>query len=180
MGPSQSPRRSGRTVLRRAIILVLGGALAAGRPGRLAAQGPDLPVAATSSLPPWAAASLGEREIRDRLDLLMTRNPFVVTGDFDGDGRLDVAVAVRDRASGKRGILILSRARRPVLLGAGTAFGNGGDDFDWLDAWRTDELGADRPPAARGRFAIHVEKMDAASAWIYWDGRRYRWHQLGD
>jgi hypothetical protein len=30
---------------------------------------------------------------------------------------------------------MLHRASRPVLLGAGRPFGNGGDDFAWIDQW---------------------------------------------
>jgi hypothetical protein len=144
------------------------------------AQQPTPSDVAITSLPHWALGIWNDSALQSRFDLFLALNPFIVSGDFDGDNRLDVAIAVRARSSGKRGIIVLSRARPPIVLGAGTAFGNGGDDFFWLDAWQTEELGADRPPAARSRFAIYVEKMESASAWIYWDGRQFRWHQLGD
>lgn len=73
----------------------------------------------------------------------------------------------------KYGVLMLRRSDpRPRALGAGSAFGNGGDDFHWLNIWRVE-------PTARGD-QLFVEKSESASGAITWDGRGYRWTQLGD
>jgi hypothetical protein len=58
------------------------------------------------------------------------------------------------------------------MLGGGRAFGNGGDDFTWLDIWRAEP--------ARGHDQLFVEKSEPASGAITWDGRSYRWTQLAD
>ena len=60
----------------------------------------------------------------------------VLRADFDGDGKTDAATLVRETAGLKRrGVALAMGNGRQFVLGAGTAFGNGGDDFTWLDAW---------------------------------------------
>jgi hypothetical protein len=101
-------------------------------------------------------------------------NPFLLQGDFDGDHRLDLAVLVTRRDTGARGIAVVhAGAPRAVVLGAGHALGNGGDDFTWMDAWSVQP----KPP---DRDALLLEKLESASAIVYWDGAAYRWKQQGD
>lgn len=156
-----------------AALLAVGGAAACGEP--------DVAVRARE----WLEA---EERYEERTEAGLAR----LREDFDGDGDADVAIAVRDRSTGKAGIAVVSgRGGAPAVLGAGTPFGNGGDDFAWMDSWRAYPLegaagepgGAEPrvvPPDAAAPVAIHVEKSEAASALIYWNGRAYGWHQLGD
>jgi hypothetical protein len=113
-------------------------------------------------------------------------NPFYLPGDFNGDGKTDIAVLVKQRSTGKLGIAIINGATDKVtVVGAGNAIGNGGDDFGWMDSWRLYSKGraaqeAERSvPHLRGD-AFLVSKSEAASALIYWNGRRYAWFQKGD
>jgi hypothetical protein len=101
--------------------------------------------------------------------------------DFDGDRRPDLAVPVRNRRGGKAGIAILLRGRGgAIVLGAGSDFGNGGDDFSWMDEWSVYPIsGHQTRPKLRGD-ALLVAKSEAASALVYWDGKSFRWYQLGD
>ena len=113
--------------------------------------------------------------------------PFYLRGDFNGDGKIDVAVLVKQHSTGKIGIAIVHGATDKVtILGAGTAIGNGGDDFEWMDSWQVyskaraaHAAGESRVPRLRGD-ALLVEKSNAASALIYWNGKRYVWSQQGD
>lgn len=104
-----------------------------------------------------------------------TLSPPMVAADFDGDGRRDVAWTVRHKRSGARGVLIVHASGRAAQqCGAGVRFGNGGDDFSWMDSWQV-------VPHSSGRgAALLVSKSESASARIEFRAGRYHWRQLGD
>jgi hypothetical protein len=111
-------------------------------------------------------------------------NPLHLHGDFNGDGKADTAVLVKRRSTGKVGIAIINGATEKVtILGAGTAIGNGDDDFEWMDSWEIyskDRMaGGTSIPKFRGD-ALFVSKREAGSALIHWNGKRYVWLQQGD
>jgi hypothetical protein len=114
-------------------------------------------------------------------------NPFYLRGDFNGDGKIDVAVLVKQRSTGKLGVAIVHGGTSKVtILGAGTAVGNGGDDFEWMDTWQVYSKTRVAPggnvtnaPHIRGD-ALLVGKSETAGALIYWNGKRYTWFQHGD
>ena len=113
--------------------------------------------------------------------------PSYLQGDFNGDGNIDVAVLVKQRATGKIGIAIVHGGMgKATILGAGTAIGNGGDDFAWMDSWEVypknraaHAVGETSVLRLRGD-ALLVGKTEAASALIYWNGEKYVWLQRGD
>jgi hypothetical protein len=152
------------------------------------AAGPDdLPFPLSSSLPPSVLRVLENDKRAERYALVAHLNPFYLHGDFNGDRRTDTAVLVKNKDSGKLGIAIIhSGANSAVILGAGRKFGNGGDDFRWMDAWHLYprapvSRGADeRPPPTLSGDALMVLKTESASALIYWTGKRYAWYQQGD
>ena len=119
-----------------------------------------------------------------KYDVSLHLNPLYLRGDFNGDGNIDVAVLVKQRSTGKVGIAIVHGATEKVtILGAGTAIGNGGDDFEWMHTWQVyskaraaKEVGETH---VRGDVLL-VSKSEAASALIYWNGKRYVWLQQGD
>ena len=79
---------------------------------------------ARMSLPRWVDSVVGPLLLQGKYGLGLRLNPFFQTGDFDGDGRADVAVFVLDSARGKEGILMLRRSSpQPLVLGGGRAFG---------------------------------------------------------
>jgi hypothetical protein len=120
-------------------------------------------------------------------DLSFRINPFYLRGDFNGDGKIDIAAFVKQRSTGKFGIAIIhGEAEKATILGAGTAIGNGGDHFEWMDSWQVYskdraalEGGEKGLPHLRGD-ALLVSKSEAASALIYWNGKHYVWLQQGD
>jgi hypothetical protein len=122
-----------------------------------------------------------------KYELSFRISPSYLEGDFNGDGKMDVAVLVKERSTGKLGITIVHGATGKVtVLGAGTAIGNGGDDFEWMDSWKVysktraaNAPGENSVPRLRGD-ALLVEKSEAGSALIYWNGKRYVWSQQGD
>lgn len=155
--------------------------------GASAAGTDDLPFQLSSSLPESILRVLENDPKAKQYALVAHLNPFYLHGDFNGDGRTDVAVLVKNKESGKIGVAILhSGARSAIILGAGRDFGNGGDDFRWMDAWHLyprapveQGAGEGAPPKLKGDALMFV-KTESASALIYWNGKRYAWYQQGD
>lgn len=115
-------------------------------------------------------------------------NPFYLRGDFDGDKKIDYALAVIESTTDKKGILIYHPATKKYFLaGAGKTIPNGhGDDYLWMDAWEVSdekivEQGVTdlKPPKLLGE-AILLQKLESSSGLVYWDGKEYRWYQQGD
>lgn len=139
------------------------------------------------NLPAWSRSAVDGAEAQKRLKLSNRLNPYSLQGDFNGDGKLDLAVLVRGEKDGKEGILVVFRGVPGFrILGAGSPLGSHGDDFSWMDVWSvyprgTVERGAveEAPPRLRGD-ALLVEKSESASAILYWDGKTFRWYQQGD
>jgi len=108
-------------------------------------------------------------------------NPFYITGDFDGDSRLDYAILVRETAAQKRGILICqSGVSHPLVIGAGKNFASQ-DDLRF-DAWYL----ITRKQASRiiskplKGDALFLQIKETANGIAYWDGKGFRWKQMAD
>jgi hypothetical protein len=144
--------------------------------------GSDLPPH-QQEIPEIINRAIANGSLAKEYELSLHMNPFYLRGDFNGDDKTDIAVLIKQRSSGKLGIAIVNRATdRVTILGAGTAIGNGGDDFGWMDSWEIQSK--DRPTGGasvpkRGD-ALLVSKSEAASGLIYWTGKRYAWLQHGD
>jgi hypothetical protein len=144
---------------------------------------PDV-IAHSPDIPKMIDKAIANESLAKKYELSYRMNPSYLRGDFNGDGKIDVAVLVKERSRGKIGIAIISGANNKVtILGAGTAIGNGGDDFDWMNSWEIYSKGrianGTSIPKLRGD-ALFVSKSEAASALIYWNGKRYVWRQQGD
>ncbi|REJ83207.1 MAG: hypothetical protein DWQ36_15210 [Acidobacteria bacterium] len=132
-----------------------------------------------TSLPAWFRAAA---PLPGRLRPSCRLNPFFHRVDLDGDDRVDLALQVVDTTSGAAGITLVQRADLALtVLGAGEEFGNGGDDFAWLDGWSV--LEADDPALDGLDFcgeALLLVKWEAASAFVGWTGDGHVWVQAGD
>jgi hypothetical protein len=121
-------------------------------------------------LPRWQALAKAQG-----LALSARLNPFLQRGDFDGDGKPDIAVFVEQTKSHALGIAIFHRSgAKPMLLGAGIEFGNGGASFDWLDIWKVQEKKGSRPEA------LLLLKESSVSALVYFEKGKYHWLSQGD
>ena len=135
-------------------------------------------------IPELIDRAIASGSLPKRYELFYRMNPFYLSGDFNGDNKIDVAALVKERSTGKQGIAIIHGATGKVtILGAGTDIGNGGDDFEWMDSWQVyaKDRATDRTsvPRLHGD-ALLVSKSEAASGLIYWNGKRYVWLQQGD
>lgn len=146
----------------------------------------DLPFATASSLPRVVSQRLNHVALAD-YELSAHLNPYYLQADLDGDGQRDAAVLIKHKVSGKVGIAVFHASQSaPIVLGAGTITGNGGDDFSWMDAWKIQErgpaqkgAGESSPPVLKGD-AIIVIKTESAGGLLHWTGSAYVWHQQGD
>lgn len=149
------------------------------------------------NLPDRVSAAFEKSKILATYDLSDKINPFYLRGDFDGDGIPDYAVLLQDKKTHHLSIAVVrSRATKVELLGAAIKIRNGVgrdsytfDDFDWMDAWQVQRKqkleidgreGSDPHPGPMAGEGFLVEKSESASGIIYFDGKRYRWYQLGD
>ena len=141
----------------------------------------------TNDIPESVQTALRKGSLGKKYEVSFHLSPFYLCGDFNGDGKMDVAVLVKRRSIEKLGIAIIDgQGNKVTILGAGTAIGNGDDDFKWMDNWQiytkdagANAAGAQSLPHLRGD-ALLVSKSEAASALIYWNGKHYVWLQQGD
>jgi len=86
----------------------------------------------------------------------------------------------------KEGIAFLLRAGSKVkILGAGKLFGNGGDDFSWVDIWFVEDRGTLQSSYYDKHVRLSVDglivaKEGSASALIYFQSGKPKWQQQGD
>lgn len=123
------------------------------------------------------------RGLDARYSLASHLKPPFFEADFTGDGKPDIAILIKERATGKIGVAICNSGSNAVfILGAGKDFGNGGDNFDWMDSWSLQPKA--KLPAKIANMGkcdtLLVEKKESASALICWNGKRYVWRQQGD
>jgi len=136
----------------------------------------SVPTAASTlqNAPPWALAVIRNQAFIATFTVLERLTPSFLQGDFNGDGQRDVVFLIQRNTTGQQGLAFLhGGSQKAIVIGAGRALGNGGADFDWLDAWGTQP----RVRAVRGQpasklaatpgDAVLVEKQESASGWIY-------------
>ena len=99
-------------------------------------------------------------------------------GDFDGDRVQDVAILIKEKSSGKFGIMVIHTANLDYyILGAGKSIGSGGDNFTWLGVWFVSDKKEEANQKGEG---ILVFKPESAGGLLYWTGQEYVWKQRGD
>ena len=126
--------------------------------------------------PTWAYDEVLKAGLDKAYDLRGAANPFLLNGDFDGDGRLDVAAYVESRTNPDEiGVVVVHRAGGAHLFLAG--------GLNWEVYPRqavlpgVGEEGA--PPILRGDALLFV-KPESSSRLYYWDGSAYVGYQQGD
>jgi hypothetical protein len=132
-----------------------------------------------SSLPDDLYSFYHKSKIETDFKINGDMNPFYLRGDFDGDKKLDYALAIIEKKSNKKGILIYHpTTKKYFFVGAGTSIPNGhGDDYQWMDSWEVTSRETVKNLICE---SILVQKLESSSGLIYWDGKEYKWQQEGD
>lgn len=121
-------------------------------------------------------------------DLGAYLRPTSLSGDFDGDGVLDLAAPVTRKSDGKRAIAICRAGTKLNVLGLSGKIGVHlvTEYFDRIDGWRVEPKGpvgqggeGTQPPVLLGD-AITIGKEDSSSALIYWTGAAWSSYWQGD
>jgi hypothetical protein len=111
-------------------------------------------------LPMWVWEVYQSKGLDKKYTISYHLNPFYQRGDFDGDKIQDIAVSIKNKTSNKYGIMIIHKKTKQIfVLGAGKAIGNGGDNFDWMDAWNVYDKG--KVHLGVGETTVPVLKGDA-------------------
>lgn len=153
----------------------------------------------TATLPNWFSDTFKSKGLDKKYVIATFLKPSYLQADFNGDATLDIAVFVFDKATRKKGILLIhGKTYEQFVFGAGTAFGNGGKDFKWADKWKLytkktafetqfdeeshDIIGAKEINLARPGILIENYENGAALAGgiIYWNGKKYVWIHQGE
>ncbi len=133
------------------------------------------------SLPSLAAYAVGRPQFADKYEVFIGLNPYYQRGLLDEDAIPDEVVQIVEKHTGRRGIAIVRGCDSTVrVLGAGTPFGNGGDDFRWLWVWRIESARTYPGIQSTAREVLLVEKPESAGGVIWWNGSTYVWTQAGD
>lgn len=157
-------------------------------PAGRSAEWTDLQLELAGSMPGDLVQYLRESPGHEAYALAAWLNPYYLQAGFDGDGRTDTAVLVEEKATGRRGIMVVHiGAREHIVLGAGKPLGDAGDDLGWMDAWRVRPRGAvgqspheERPAPVLVGDALEIMRLEASSGLAYWNGEDYGWYRQSD
>jgi len=128
--------------------------------------------------------------------IMVTRdmNPFYLEADFNGEGKPDIVLSIKNKETGKRGTLIIhAESSQSFQIGAGDKFDSVGDDFNWLDVWSVyrektaektlfnENMDIDGGETIELKnIAIQVSESEQSSNLIMWDGSKYIWIHTGE
>ena len=143
------------------------------------------------NIPRWVRNEFSVQQLDRQYEITYQLYPPFLKGDFNGDGKSDIAVLIAEKSSGKLGIALVHGKQaqafkhRITILGAGKQLGTVGDDFKWMNLWST--LSGKKSlaendqrlfPALHGT-GIRLQQRDDGAGLIYWDGKKYEWRRLG-
>jgi hypothetical protein len=141
----------------------------------------------TENIPRWIRDIFTAKKLDGKYDFAFHINPFYLGGDFNGDNITDAAILVEEKNTRKIGIAIIHRNKNELfIIGAGRPLWADDDDFRWMNIWRIYPKGQVKQGDAKAKLpslkgdALIIEKAEASTTLIYWDGKKYRSYTLGD
>jgi hypothetical protein len=144
------------------------------------------PLPLEMQLPDWAVPQWEKLAKDSSLKLSGRINPFLQRGDFNADGRSDLALFVENTKTGKSGIAFIYGGNPSShVLFAGNPLGNGGDTLDWVDIWNVQDKGSLQYDQSGAQYRLKIDtlllvKESSSSALLLFDSGHYTWQQQGD
>ena len=153
----------------------------------LHAQDDDRMFLLKEKLPAWSLTHLKNEGYLTNYDIADFINPYYIEGDFNNNSKVDIAILIEEKKTKKKGFIILHNdGDKAFIIGAGTAFGQSGDDLSYLDLWKvyhedtcTPGIGEKKAIFLVGD-GIWLAKTESSSALLYWTGKEYKWSQQSD
>lgn len=153
----------------------------------------------TVTLPVWFSDTFSGKGLDKKYAIASFLKPSFLQADFNGDATQDIAVLVIEKATKRKGILLIhGKTHEHFLFGAGIGFDNGDKDFKWADKWKLytkksayetqfdkksgDIIGGKEIKLSRPGILIEDYEDGAALAGgiIYWNGKKYIWIHQGE
>jgi hypothetical protein len=145
----------------------------------------EKPIPPRLNLPSWACEIIAKQKLGGKYSPVVDINPFFLTGDFDGDHRIDIAIRIRERKTDKYGLAIIhSKNQKVYLLGAGHNTEQT-DNLNWFDIWtlypkqKLDSPHEENPLTLIGD-ALLLVRSESSAVVLYWNGKAYAWYWLSD
>ena len=147
---------------------------------------------AQSALPKWGQEKL--KTFAAKYAPASYIAPHFLETDLSGDKNPDLAILIERKTDKKKGILILfGRSDKSFVIGAGTIFGNGGDNFKWANEWSVfkDKVTYETTFKPDGdvdtgkevtlvNHAITIREEEGSGGLIYYNGKEFVWIHQGD
>ena len=129
-------------------------------------------------MPKWTLQIWESAAFKDKYAFDFDINPFYISADFDNDGSLDLAVLIKENASGKKGVLLVRQSNSAYsIFGAGRRGSLWGDNWNWLKTWKAEAV----LPAGVGRqvkggaLILYSKNKESTAPWLYWNGNDWTW-----
>jgi len=137
------------------------------------------------NFPEWVYKVILKEKLNSNYDLSIKINPFLLYGDFNGDGELDIAFWVQKRDSKNLGIMIMnSNEEKIYVIGADNKFSEKNSTLNLFTNWelvsrKSDIYDLRKHLNIKGD-ALLIIKLESSSGVIFWEGNKYIWKWLGD
>jgi hypothetical protein len=153
---------------------------------------------AQAKMPAWFYNSFKKLKLDQQFQLSTYLKPAFLTADFNGDGKADISALIISKKTKKKGIVVIHGGiDQYFIMGAGSNFGNGGKDFNWLKGWKLykdkiayettfdeDDMinGSKKVKLKHPAFYIYdlMDDEPNSGGIIYWNGKQYTWIHQGE
>jgi hypothetical protein len=145
-----------------------------------------------TTLPTWCTEAFQHKGLHKKYTIASYLKPSYLQADFNGDATQDIAVLIIEKATKKKGVLLMhGKTKVHFVFGAGIKLDSDDGDFIWVDKWQLytkktafetqfdkesgDIIGGKEIKLARPGILIedYEDGSPLAGVIIYWNGKKY-------